>query len=173
MWLDLERSESKLRLGLRSRVFAREVYSLSTFDCAALREVLSSLSSAQPLAIIVLTDVVRPICRLIELSLAVAIPEPGESVARVFDVEVLHSYISKRLNVVQRRPGPQSSDGCVDLSTLVPRAARVVPDRPLHEMVLVRDEVVDSFLLRGELLDIVSLPVVDELAHIVCLKLNS
>lgn len=63
----------QFRLGALESIVTSETDSLSASDCAALSKIFSPLASAKPLSIILLSNVVGPVCRLIELGLAVSV----------------------------------------------------------------------------------------------------
>ena len=131
-----------------------------------LREQLSPPALADGLVVIVFADVVSPIRSIVELGLTIAVAEPGEAVAGVLDVPVLHAQVGHGLEVVQGGARPERRDGAVG-AALVPGAAGVGPHGLLHEVVLVGDKVLDRLLAGGELADVVGLVTVDHFHHIV------
>ena len=62
---------------------AREGDHLSALHGPTLGQVLSPLTSAEPLSVIVITDVVCPVSSMIKLSLAITIAQPTETIACV------------------------------------------------------------------------------------------
>jgi hypothetical protein len=111
-------------------------------------------------------DIIGQVCSFVQFRLAIAVAQPSEPISGVLNIPIFHPQLRHGLEVMQCGPWPKRRDWGVR-PLFVPRPARVCPYCLLHELIFVRNKILDGLLAGRESPDVVSLVAIYQLQHVV------